>query len=229
MLRFCFLIVLLLGIFSCDNSVTSDNTEVIENHDEAGVLVEKFSRLKNTYAKHGLYQSFYPSGKVMIEANYVNDTLVGERKMYYEDGGTQIVERYIDGKFTGTYEAFYENGQLDITGEYVNDQMEGEWKRYYDSGELMEVVTFKENNENGPFKEYYKNGNLQAEGEYLNGEYEHGLLKEYDEAGAMIAKKQCYMGICQTIWSQEEGDLEFDEAAFKEKVERMKAIENSAN
>lgn len=224
MLRIYFLVLLIGGLMSCGGG---DNLEVIENLDDNGKLLEKYTRTKDTYAKEGLFQAFYPDGTVWIEAYYKNDSLVGERKMYYESGSIQIIENYNNGIFTGKYESFYENGQLDITGEYVNNAMEGEWKRYYDTGELMEVVVFKGNNENGPFKEYYKNGNLQAEGEYLNGEFEHGLLKEYDEAGEMTSRKQCYKGICQTIWTKEGGDVEFDEVAFKERVERMKAIEQA--
>ncbi|RMF21900.1 MAG: toxin-antitoxin system YwqK family antitoxin, partial [Bacteroidetes bacterium] len=151
--------------------------------------------------------------------------LHGERRLFYPDGTVQIIEHYEHGRFEGLYQAFYPNGQLELEGRYVANEMTGEWKRYYDSGELMEIVTFAHNAENGPFREFYKNGRLKTEGTYRGGDFEHGELKKYDENGTLVQRMQCLEGICQTVWTLEEGELPFDEEAFRAKVTRLKTIE----
>ncbi|MCR9286075.1 toxin-antitoxin system YwqK family antitoxin [Saprospiraceae bacterium] len=228
MMRYFICAFLLVGLFSCGEKDPTQDLEVVENRDDEGNLTEKYTRRKDNFAKQGQYQAFSSDGKIVEEANYVNDSLHGERKLYYDNGKVELIERYSMNEFEGTYQEFYENEQLKFEGEYVGNTMTGEWKKYYDSGELMELVLFENNEENGPFREYYQNGNIKTKGEYLNGSFEHGLLKKYEENGELSAKMQCLKGICQTIWSKEEGDIEFDETAFQEKVERIKAIEASA-
>lgn len=217
---------LFIGLLSCGETDSSLDLEVVENKDENGNLIEKFSRRKDTFAKQGLYQAFSKDGKIIEEAYYENDSLNGERKLYYESGKIEIIQPYVMDKFEGEYKEFYENEQLKFEGKYADNAMVGIWKKYYDTGSLMEEVYFENSSENGPFKEYYQNGNLKTEGEYLNAS-ENGLLKKYDENGDLIARMQCLKGICQTIWTKDDGEIEFDEAAFKEKVARMKALEEA--
>ncbi|RMG76749.1 MAG: toxin-antitoxin system YwqK family antitoxin [Bacteroidetes bacterium] len=225
MIRFLlFLLVFILG--GCHKIKPIQNLETIENRDEAGRLVEKYTCLKGTTIKQGLYQAFSPEGKVIEEAHYEKDSLHGTRKLFYKNGRPEVIEQYVMNQFEGPYQSFYSNGRLKIEGRYYKNEMSGDWKKYYETGELMEVVTFEHNEENGPFREYYKNGQLKTEGNYLNGDREHGLLKKYNENGQLIAKMQCLYGVCQTVWTLEAGDLEFDEAAFRAKVERIKNLEN---
>ena len=134
----------------------------------------------------------YPSGKLAVEATYKNDTIVGLRTFYYENGNKELI------------------------GKYEDNMMTGQWKRYYDTGELMEVVMFKENAENGPFVEYYKNGKLKAEGNYLLGNHEHGELKLYNEDGLLGKKMECKHCICRTIWTKDKGNLPDDPNYFKD-------------
>ena len=101
---------------------------------------------------------------------------------------------------------YFESGQIKQEGVYKNGETIGEWKGYYENGQLKEIVTYSKNLENGPFKEYYKNGKLKTEGTYRDGDNEDGLLKEYDETGTLIKKKECKMGVCNTIWSKEKED-----------------------
>ena len=205
-MRLSFFFILLI-VSSCQN-----NLEIVENKDDEGNLIERFSRDKEDFSKMGLYTRFFKSGQKAEEATYNKDTLDGERKMYYENGQVEIHELYKNGLFEGIYKTFYENGQLAQEGHYINNEMQGEWKRYYKSGQLMEIVTFKDNEENGFFKEFYENGKPKAEGEYLNGDSEHGLLQMYSEAGELEKKMQCHHGICRTIWTKESGEQEMDES-----------------
>lgn len=205
-MRICFLMSLLV-LLSCNS-----NLETIETTDEDGYLI-KYSRKKTDYAKDGLYTKHYPSGNLYEEANYLNDTLHGERKLYYENGKLEVLETYAHGMFISPYKKYYEDGQLKLEGFYENNMATGVWTRYYKNGKVKDAVTLVENEENGPFTEYYENGNLKAEGTY-NGmdtdtgyPREHGLLKMYNEAGELVKKMDCVMGRCKTIWTKDNGDI----------------------
>ncbi len=182
----------------------NDKSAVIERYNPDLELKERFSINLADSTKLGVYQAFYESGKLYEEAIYRNDTLIGERILYFENGNKKVVEqRNEKGVFDGTYQSFHENGQLEMEGRYVNGMMSGKWKKYYNSGQLEEVVTMRDNYENGPFVEYYENGNLKAEGHYKDGDHEDGLLKLYDTSGELIRKMECDRGICQTIWKRD--------------------------
>jgi len=196
----------LLLIFSCKG-----NLETIETKDEDGYLT-KYSRKKADYAKQGLYTKHYPSGTLYEEANYVNDTLHGERKLYYDNGTLEILETYDHGNFVSPYNRYFEDGQVQLEGFYENNKAVGVWTRYYKNGKIKDSVTLVDNDENGPFTEYYENGNIKAEGTYNGTDpdtgypREHGLLKMYNESGELIKKMDCNLGRCKTIWTKDGGD-----------------------
>ncbi len=193
-----FLMFLAVLAFGCSDVETTEVT------DTAGNVIERYGRKKADFAKQGLYERFDSTGVLMEMAHYQNDTLHGERKLFYENGKLQYAEQYAHGAFAGPYIAYYGNGEIELTGQYKDGAMQGKWRRYYDNGQLMEEVHFEDNNENGPFVEYHKNGNLKAEGAYLEGDFEHGLLKMYDEKGELERKMDCNRGICRTTWKREE-------------------------
>ncbi len=185
---------------SPNNADTNDaNIETVESTSEDG-YTERFSRRKSDYARQGAYYKLNPSGQIVEIANFSNDTLSGQRVLFYETGDTLQVEQYQEGAFEGAYRSFYPGGKIQLEGIYVGNTMDGIWKGYYETGQLKETVTFSENEENGPFVEYYPNGQLKAEGYYKGGDKEHGLLKLYNEAGKMVKTMDCNAGICRTVW-----------------------------
>jgi antitoxin component YwqK of YwqJK toxin-antitoxin module len=199
--------------------------ETVEVKDENGLLKEKYSRRKDTFAKEGTFTAYYPNGKVFEESFYQNDTLQGERKLFYENGQIQSIEQYDKGIFSGKAQRFYANGQLSNEGDYVNNEMTGTWKRWYESGELQEEVTFEKNEENGPFKLYHKSGKPSVEGVYVNGDNEEGELKKYDENGQLIERMFCHYGACATVWSLEKGDMPIDSARIRELGEMKRQVD----
>lgn len=196
---FCFLAIVLAA--QC-----GDGLETIEVKNDAGVVVEKYTRNKSDFAKQGIYTGYDSQGNIIEAASYSNDTLNGQRTIYYANGKKEAFETYKMGDFHGPYKTYYESGRINLEGSYTDGKMEGEWKRYYDQEDeqLMETVTFADNNENGPFVEYHANGNLKAKGSYLGGDKEHGLLELFDENGELERKMNCEKGICKTIWQKEE-------------------------
>lgn len=206
-------LISVLALNSCSD------VETIENKTEEGVLVEKYSRKKDNFAKHGPYQSFHENGQVYEERFFKEDQLDGISKVYLENGKLDYLETHKNGQYEGLYQKYYENGQLSNEGQYVDNEMSGVWKRWYKDGTLREEVHFKGNEENGPFKEFHENGKLKTEGIYLNGDNEQGELLVYDEAGALVEKKICEYGVCGTIWNKGEGDQEVDLERIKQLAE----------
>ncbi len=198
------LLSLFLFLVACQN----DSLDLVEVKDDSDNLLERYTWRKDTYAKQGKYEAFYPSGQPFEVSNYENDTLNGVRTVYFENGNIQLEEPYKMGKFVGVFKAYHDNGELELTGEFVDNAMQGLWKGYYDNGQLKEEVLFVDNQENGPFIEYHENGNLKAKGTYLNGDTEHGLLQEYNDAGVLIREANCEMGICRTTWRLEEEEIQ---------------------
>ena len=197
MKKILWLCVALIYLSSCNNS------EVVENKDEAGRLIERYSVDEKTKLKDGLHETFLPSGKKSEESHYTNGIMRGEQIFYYENGQIQETRNLdANGSFSGAYKSYYENGRMKSEGQYLNGAMGGKWKFFYNTGNIKEIVLFENNTENGPFIEYYENGKIKAEGTYAN-EREHGLLKLYDEKGELSKQMQCDNGACFTTWRSE--------------------------
>ncbi len=180
----------------------SSNLEKVKGTDEFG-NIEEYQRDKETFARQGWYHRNEPTGEPIEAAYYENDTLHGQRILFYENGDTSIVELYERGQFHGVYRMYYENGNLQQFGQYVNNEMVGEWSTYYKNGQLRERVNFVAGYENGPFIEYNESGTLAAQGSYKDGDNEDGELKLYDEDGELLRKMMCNVGRCTTIWLRE--------------------------
>ena len=189
-------LVVVLACFSCSN------LEKVKGTDEFG-NIEEYHRDKETFAKEGWYFRTEPGGGLIEASHYENDTLHGQRILFYENGDTSIVEQYSKGRFDGPYRMYFENKQLQQSGQYVNNQMEGAWSTYYENGQLREKVHFVAGDENGAFIEYHESGTLKAQGSYKDGDYEHGELKLYDEDGELLRKMMCNIGRCTTTWVRE--------------------------
>lgn len=176
------------------------NVDVVENKDEAGRLVERYTVNKQTKLKEGLHETFFISGSKYEESSYKNGILRGEQIFYFENGQIQEVRNFDhDGSFSGAYKSYHETGKLKSEGQYINGSMNGKWKFFFRTGNIKEIVHFRDNIENGPFIEYYENGKISAEGTYVN-ELEHGVLKKYDLAGELTTQMQCENGVCHTVW-----------------------------
>ncbi len=189
-----------------DNGIGPDQLKQVKGEDVFGNK-ESYFVIAGTEERHGLFFRHSPEGTLVEEATFVRDTLNGQRTLYYAAGDTHIVETYDMGVFDGPYRSYYKNGRLQQKGLYVDNAMRGKWYQWYDDGTLKEVVTFEDNKENGPFTAYHPNGNIKARGNYKDGDNEHGLLELYDEAGNLIKKMDCKVGICRTIWSRNDENI----------------------
>lgn len=188
---------MLVNLSSCGDGLLE-----MEETNDLGYTI-RYQINKEDSTRQGWLSVVDTKGMAVEKAHYVNDQLDGLRVLFYENGDTNIVERYVQGLFDGPYAFYYKGGQLKQEGNYQNNKMEGAWMQYYPDGQLKEKVFFEDNKENGAFVEYHANGNIAAEGNYLDGDNEHGELKIYNEKGVLTQKLNCMKGRCSTVWSLE--------------------------
>ena len=87
---------------------------------------------------HGLYQTFYPGGRVNVEGEYVDNTMSGKWKRYYPDGQIMEVVTFKDNEENGPFVEFYPNGNVKAEGDYLNgDNEHGELFLYDINGILI--------------------------------------------------------------------------------------------
>lgn len=200
---------LIVGILM---SCSSPYEEVVTNDDD-GNPISSYTVRKEDGVKEGVYQLFI-NGKLSEKGEYKDGKQEGIRTLFYESGKVQVEETYTNGQITAK-KTYFEEGQLQSEGQYDEAvTMNGEWKYYYQNGKLKESVHFKDNVEDGVFTEYYENGNKKAEGTYVPMTFgvevegiEDGELREYDEKGQLVTKKQCELGRCKTVWTAKKGDI----------------------
>ncbi len=212
---------LIILLIACKNPVTEKKSVKIVKEIKDGFVTEyEFDSIKNV--KSGYFKKFYPDGKLFIEMTYVNDSVNGVEKVYYENGKLKEEFTHKMGKYDGPFKYYFEDGKIMQEGMHVNNFIKGDLKSFYPNGQIKEIVMFEENEENGPFVEYYENGKIKAKGNYFKGpNSENCLLMEYDENGELISKKTCKRGQCCTIWTKEKGDIKPDNPICIEIIKEM--------
>lgn len=93
---------------------------------------------------NGKHYSFYRSGKLFLESNYVFGECSGEITAYYETG-----------------EIYYKVNS--------NEFLEGELIHYYKNGNVKRIENFNAGNLSGKMIEFYTNETIKYKGNYLNG------------------------------------------------------------
>ena len=128
----------------------------IKQYDENNNLIEAYS-IDNNKLKHGIYRSYFASGKIREESHYNMGMLKGIRKIFYENGQKEIEETYSEnGILDGPYLSYYPSGELKQQKYYANNVMSDTLKLYYPNGKIKELVTMENNQENGPFELMFK-------------------------------------------------------------------------
>jgi antitoxin component YwqK of YwqJK toxin-antitoxin module len=195
-------IALLLFLSSCGR----DGKKIVSVHPD-GYFKEVY-HVKEDSIKHGPYMKYFASGILADSCHYSDGKIHGERHIFSREGYLEIIETYVEGHFEGPYSTYYPNGQMKKIQHYHADKIQGEVKQFYENGNLKAIIQFLDNLENGPFKEYYENGSLHWEGFYEGGDFEVDTLTEYAQEGNIVRKLFCEKGICQTVWTPEEGYIQ---------------------
>ena len=87
------------------------------------------------YFRHGLYQSFYESGRQRSVGKYERDIKVGIWTHWYENGKKQGEMDWVDGKPEGIVTEWYKNGQPKNMGTWENGGRHGLSTWWYANGQ----------------------------------------------------------------------------------------------
>lgn len=96
----------------------------------------------NDSIAEGYYRKYYPSGKIQIELSYRNNVEDGKETSYYESGNVYSIVNYTAGIKTGSAEWRYEDGALQTKSRYFKDITTGEAYDYYPNGRLERYLCF---------------------------------------------------------------------------------------
>nr|HAD53484.1 hypothetical protein [Algoriphagus sp.] len=130
--------------------------------------------------REGVWISFFPNGKKMLEAEYKNGVLFGPAEVYDNDGFLKRKLIFQDSLLVGKYVEYYgSTGQPDFVdpkaifteGQYEKGQKSGQWIYYYPSSEVLRREFYKNGVLDGPFFEYDVDGKLLVEATYSDGKF----------------------------------------------------------
>lgn len=178
--------------------------------------------------KHGVWQEFYPNGKIKKEENYKNGILSGIVKFYDISGELINAYRYDEGELKDT--AVNIENEIDIVEEFYNlrdkdgnfiKRKSGGFKegipvgvhRTYDSlgrvnssrmydrvGNLIaEGIVNEEGDKLGDWKYYYSSGKLKSNGRYRNNR-RIGSWKYYFATGEVEQEGIFKRGVPDGLW-----------------------------
>jgi uncharacterized protein len=138
----------------------------------------------------GKKMTYFASGKVKMEEEYVNAEKTGKSQEYYENGTPKEISWFNKDKHNGKSNVYWENGKIKEQGIYQDDLKNGEWKFFFDNGQVQMAgnfvigkVSVKGADQpvaqmNGKWQYFSKEGSLMKEGDYENSK-ETGSWKFY--------------------------------------------------
>jgi antitoxin component YwqK of YwqJK toxin-antitoxin module len=138
--------------------------------------------------KHGEFTVYYKGGNIAIRSTFLNDTLNGEHKTFYNSSILSMETYYKNGKENGWRKVYDQNGKIKYKGQFVNDKLNGNYYEYYDNG--VKSLHYEAINEiiHGTYTSYFENGKIKAQGKYQNGK-KIGLWEYYNSDGELIETK----------------------------------------
>lgn len=143
--------------------------------------------------KSGMWEEFYPSGKLRAKGTYDAGLKLGEWTFYYESGKVEQKGSFAKGEFyDGQWTWYYENEQLWRDEYYVYGLENGPFEEYSDSGTVVSKGEYVEGLETGEWL-YHLNDHKEV-GEYVNGQRE-GQWKHYYYDGTLRFKGKYESGL----------------------------------
>lgn len=159
------------------NHMAGGRAEAYFYHENGQILSYGFYK---NLKKDSTWLNFGPSGRISFKDNYLNDSLHGEKVIYF------VSEDIHDKSIRVSAKMNYNQGKLD--GPYVE---------YFDVGTVKVKGTFVNNKRHGTWEEFQPNGKILAFSRYKNG-VKHGWCTAHDENGKEINKVYFYQGTIKT-------------------------------
>lgn len=179
------------------NSASGTALDTIKTTFPDGSLSRVYTVRKGTEIREGVSISYHPSGKVAVEAPYIN------------------------GQLDGVFRSYFENGKVWQTIGYRNGDEEGISTTYFENGKKKKKEIYREGVLHGMSEEYDSDGKLQRSIPYENGQV-HGLAKIFDEKGAVAEEMTFDRGLRHGPYRKFKKGLKVFEAKF----ERNRCVEN---
>ncbi len=85
----------------------------------------------------GKYETYYPSGQINVEGDYVDNVMHGKWKVYYQTGQIKEVVTFANNEENGPFVEFYPNGNVKAEGEYLNGDNEHGMLYLYDINGIL--------------------------------------------------------------------------------------------
>lgn len=125
--------------------------------------------------ENGVFQEFYPSGKLYANLNYKNGDM--SSYSFLAEDGSILSEGKKRGK-TLEYLRIDSNGYKNLEGSFVKGVRDGDWKVTGPRGVLYSELVYDEGLLSGAQKRYYSNGQMSKEYTCKKGNIE-GMYKMY--------------------------------------------------
>ncbi len=201
--KYVFFILSLLILEKKDNAFAQEVTDYYPGHEirSKGVIVDSL--------KEGVWQYFYPDGRLEAIEPYLHNRLNG--KVIYYDDRLNVIARenwqdglqedssiyyypngkvekkgvFHDGLYEGLWLFYYKNGKIKRTGYYRNGLPDGHWIYYSASSQKLQEGDYKMNLEVGEWLFYNNQGRLKYSGDFRSGE-KTGIWYRYKKNGKKV-------------------------------------------
>lgn len=142
---------------------------------------------------NGSVVSYYGNGMEAELDTWRKGVQHGPSKSWFDSGKLKSEANYVDGHPEGRMVFYFPSGAKEIEGMLVNGDRDGEWVYFNDDGSIQLRVLYakgavvKERKENGLFTEYYDDEQVKSEVRYKRGRRE-GKFTEWHDNGRWVMK-----------------------------------------
>ncbi len=114
----------LIALVACGNSEPENNLEAVKTDAKYGDST-------------GVFEEYYPNGKMRIKGYLTNGKRDGVWNYFYENGYTWSKGVYKNGVRDGYSMTYHENGVKNMQGQYKAGEKAGVWKFWSAEGDLL--------------------------------------------------------------------------------------------
>ncbi|MBI2949201.1 MAG: immunoglobulin domain-containing protein [Verrucomicrobia bacterium] len=144
------------------------------------------------------WKTYWRSGGVNIERDYVDGKLNGLFVTYFETGTKASESNWSNDKLHGSKTEWWGNGKKMWEGTYLNGALNGPVIEYDPFGAKSIEFTYRDDKKNGPSIQYYTSGAnigaMRVVGNYVDDK-QHGLFTWYYDDGAKSGEQNYANGV----------------------------------
>lgn len=131
--------------------------------------------------KNGIWE-YRKGDKIFSTEEYTEDKLNGIARKYFNDGTVLEIKNWKEGVLVGEWKLFYNNGKLRMQALFLNGKLDGPMKSFDYNGVLVVEGNYKNNLREGLWTYYTKEGKLNKKLKYHLGNSENKEAEELEES-----------------------------------------------